>query len=344
MTDRATPTAYSRRPMNDHIRTAVGPRVRARSQHAPLGAEGPPSGPPSDRADTSAASRPRGLATAVERWLDLPGRGRVWVRDCAGPSPNAPTALLLHGLGATARLTWGESYDVLAEHMRVIAVDHRGHGNGLRTRRFRLEDCADDAIAAATALGASRSVLVGYSLGGPIALLGWQRHRERVAGLVLAATAAHFGGTRRTQVARLLAPMASLLARLRPEQTRRMIVERALFRVDRPDMAPWIEREIAGHHPPTLIQAARAAWAFSFGDQLAGIDVPVSVVITAEDDRIGVARQRELAAAIPGARQWEVPGPHTACLTRADRFAPALAEACLDAWTRSVHAGRLDGE
>ena len=53
-----------------------------------------------------------------------------------------------------------------------MAIDHRGHGRGLRTlQRFRLEDAADDAAALCELLGLKDVILVGYSMGGPIALL-----------------------------------------------------------------------------------------------------------------------------------------------------------------------------
>ena len=140
---------------------------------------------------------------SIDRTVELTGRKPVWIRDIPGPGPDAPAVLLLHGLGATARLNWGPSFRPLSQHFRVLALDHRGHGKGLRTGRFRLEDCADDAIHAAEALGISRLVAVGYSMGGPIASLAWRRHRERVAGLVLCATSRHFASRTAAHAARL---------------------------------------------------------------------------------------------------------------------------------------------
>jgi len=43
---------------------------------------------------------------AIDRLLDFPGRGPLRVRDIPGPCDDAPGVLLLHGLGATARLNW----------------------------------------------------------------------------------------------------------------------------------------------------------------------------------------------------------------------------------------------
>ena len=77
------------------------------------------------------------------RRVELPGRGTTFVREIAGPS-GAPTLVLLHGWMTTADLNWCTSYGALGRHFRVLALDHRGHGQGIRSRRFRLEDCADD--------------------------------------------------------------------------------------------------------------------------------------------------------------------------------------------------------
>ena len=85
--------------------------------------------------------------------MELPGRGTTYVRRLEGP-PDAPTVLLLHGWTASADLNWFTCYAPLAEHYRVIALDHRGHGRGIRSRKtFRLEDCADDAVAVCDVLG-----------------------------------------------------------------------------------------------------------------------------------------------------------------------------------------------
>ena len=122
------------------------------------------------------------------RTLDLPGRGRTFIREVAGP-PGAPTLLLLHGLGATADLNWFTAYSALGRLFHVVAMDHRGHGRGIRSRtRFRLADCADDAAAVCDALGISSVVAVGYSMGGPISQLLWRRHRDVHMRLMLLGT------------------------------------------------------------------------------------------------------------------------------------------------------------
>jgi hypothetical protein len=46
------------------------------------------------------------------------------------------------------------------------------------------------------------------------------------------------------------------------------------------------------------------------------------------DELVPPERQRKPAASIPGAEVFEVEGDHSACISRADLFVPALVEAC----------------
>ena len=124
--------------------------------------------------------------------LTLPGRGTTFVRSLPGP-PGAPTVLLLHGWIASGGLNWLTAFGPLSKRYRVIAPDMRGHARGLRSRRrFRLADCADDMAALLELVDATPAIVVGYSMGGPIAQLLWRRHEASVAGLVLCATADRF--------------------------------------------------------------------------------------------------------------------------------------------------------
>ncbi len=249
------------------------------------------------------------------------------VRDIPGP-PGAMPVMLLHGLGATARLNWGPCFRPLAEHFRVLALDHRGHGRGLRTRRFRLEQCADDAAEAARVRGAGRFIAVGYSMGGPIASLTWRRHPDQVAGLVLCATSRHFMRRDVARMARMGLPAAALMARLMPSVAHQRMLQRMLARIEHPELRDRIHQEFVGHNPATLIQATHALSRFSSHDWIGQVDVPAAVIVTTRDELVPPDRQRKLAASIPGAEIFEVDGDHGACIGRADLFVPALVAAC----------------
>ncbi|MEM7136276.1 MAG: alpha/beta fold hydrolase [Myxococcota bacterium] len=235
--------------------------------------------------------------------------------------------MLLHGLAATGELNWATAFSDLAERYHVVAVDHRGHGRGISTRRFRLKDCADDAVAVADALGVRRFIAVGYSMGGPIAKLCWSRHPDRVRGLVLCATAKHFT-PRYSVLARAALPGAVVGARLAPKLVLRQIIEGMLGDIQAPELREYVRNEMAGSDPATLAQATRAVIRFSSRDWVSNISVPTSVVVMTRDAVVPTRRQYSLASAIPGAKQFEVDGDHFACANRRTGFVRELVAAC----------------
>jgi len=271
---------------------------------------------------------------AIDREVQLPGRGRVFVRDIPGP-PGAAAVVLLHGLGATARLNWGPSFRALSREFRVVSLDHRGHGRGLRTTRFRLEECADDAAAVAERLGLGRFVAVGYSMGGPIASLTWRRHPEQVAGLVLCATARNFVPRGVARAARVFLPAAAEVARLVPDAARGRMLARMLARIEHPGLRDRVTEELGGHSPASVLQAAGAVASFSSHDWIGRVNVPTAVVVTTRDELVAPVRQRKLAASIEGATVYEVDGDHAACIADADLFVPTLITACHDVAVRA---------
>lgn len=269
--------------------------------------------------------------------MKLPGRGTTFVRRLEGPR-GAPTLMLLHGLAATADVNWFTAYEALGRSFNVVAMDHRGHGRGIRSLRpFRLADCADDVAALAEHLGLSSIIPVGYSMGGPIAQLTWRRHRELVSGLVLCATARSFAS--RDPRTRLL--FSSLLplsaaARVTPPSWRDRVAETFVSaRTQGRPLAEWAGNELRSHDAATVLQAASAVGRFRSSPWISDVDVPAAVVLTTRDQLVSPARQRRLADAIPGARVYPVEADHAACVTAARRFVPALVSACHDVASRA---------
>jgi len=254
--------------------------------------------------------------------------------EVRGPE-GAPTVLLLHGLAATGRLNWVTSLAALSERYHVLVVDHRGHGRGIRTHHFRLADCADDAILLADALGIESVIAVGYSMGGPIAKLAWSRHRGRVRGLVLCATANHFLWREARGIASAVFPGMIMAARVAPQFFRERMVGGMLNGVPPGEGRDFASRELLASDPATVMQAARAVIRFSSHDWASNIDVPTAVLVMTRDHLVPTPRQYRLAASIPDARVFEVAGDHLACIRNPDRFVPALLAACEDVEHRS---------
>ena len=268
--------------------------------------------------------------------IELPGRGTTFVRSLPGP-PDAPTLVLLHGWTASADLNWFRCYEPLGEQYRVLALDHRGHGKGIRSKKtFRLEDCADDAVAVCDVLGIEQFIPVGYSMGGPVAQLMWHRHRERVAGLVLCATAGYFASSREERLSFLGISGLAALARLTPAQARSWLTEQFYLQHKTTEWEPWAINEASLHDWRAVLEAGRAIGSFSSREWLGEVSAPTSVLITMRDRVVPVRRQVRLFESIRGAEAFRVDGDHDAVVANAERFVPTLLRAVHSVVERSA--------
>ena len=241
-----------------------------------------------------------------------------------------PPLLLLHGWTSTAALNFYRCFPALTSRYRVVALDQRGHGRGVRSRLpFRLEDCADDAAAVVGALDLGPCTVVGYSMGGPVAQFMWRRHRETVGGLVLCATAAHFPTPRFNGAVGAVTAGAAAALSLVPSSLRRSGMSYATSRwTANAGAAAWATEEWSRHDPSALVQAGVALSRFDSRDWIGQVDVPSAVVITELDMTVSPRRQRRLAEAIPGAVVFPVQGDHRVVADAPREFVPALLSAC----------------
>ena len=230
--------------------------------------------------------------------------------------------LLLHGWLVSADLNWHAAYGPLREAgHRVLALDHRGHGRGLRPLvPFRLADCAADAAAIVRTLGLGRVIAVGYSMGGTIAQLLARDHRDVVAGLVLSGTCQHFQDPDTQRVWKWMGA-AGVAMGLAPQR----FFANGLRRQGIPDSEPaaWLLSELKRHNPKDTAEAGRELGRFDSRPWLRSIDVPAAMVLTARDRAVSPAKQRELADAV-GATVFEVPLDHLQLTSRPDEYNPAL--------------------
>lgn len=266
------------------------------------------------------------------RIVDLPGRGSTFVTEAG--NPDGPPLIMLHALACTGLLTWYPALRALEERYRIVIFDQRWHGRGVRSPEFRLEDCADDVVAVADALGVDRFTAVGYSLGALVAQLVWQRHRERTAGLVLGAATTGF---RRHARERLALDAITRGVRAFPKQPP---LPRA-----RPDDVGgvanmWALRQFRQTGSATIGAGIAEIGRFDSTAWVTEIDVPTSVIVTADDRVVAPGRQRWLAGHIPDSSSYEVQAGHAGCVMQADRFTPAVRAACASVTARVTARAR----
>lgn len=277
---------------------------------------------------------PDGPNLPAGQMLDLPGRGQLFVRD-TGARRGVATVVLLHGWGATVDLNFFRTYEDLAKKYRVIAFDMRGHGRGLRPRAFfRLEDCADDVVAVAEALGIDQIIPIGYSMGGVVAQLVAHRHPARVAGLVLCATSKKFRSNgRERKLWDTSMSFAAAALTLTPAGFRTNLLGKFLLVRKEPGTPKWMLDEIARTDPALVVQAGLALgrfdatpWIGELGSE-GSSGIPASVVIMQHDQTVSTPRQRKLAAALSGATSFEIDADHRAAVNNPELFNPALLSA-----------------
>ena len=271
--------------------------------------------------ETTAAAPVPPFEMPPARTVLVPGRGEFFIRDSGlahSGDPARPTVMLLHGWMATADLNWCGVYPALIEAgYRVLAIDHRGHGRGLRPlTRFRLTDCAADAAAVLRTLELAPAVVVGYSMGGAIAQLVARDHRDVLSGLILSGTAQHFTG--RHWIA--MGPLGLALS-LAPNRTWSAGFKRAgLASTER---AMWVKSELLRHSATDMAEAGRELGRFDSRPWLHTVKVPAAVVLTSRDDAVSPHRQQRLAEALDAA-VFDAPIRHIQITTAYKKYNPAL--------------------
>ncbi len=285
---------------------------------------------------TTAIGRRERPELPAGRQIELPGRGTTFVRDVPGPE-GAPVLVLLHGWSSTADLNWHPYYEPLSRHFRVIALDHRGHGRGIRHQRdFLLEDCADDVAALADVLDIRHVIAAGYSMGGPIAQLLWRRHPHLVDGLVFCSTGAAFRTTARLRV---LFRAAAGVSAVRGTGTVSTVAGSALSVVARWNglrgESPWGLEQIAGHDWGELVEAGREIGRYDARPWIGDVSVPTSVIASLGDEVVPTRSQIRLAGAIPGATLRQIEGGHHRCVTDPEGFKSVFVAACREVSARS---------
>jgi pimeloyl-ACP methyl ester carboxylesterase len=220
-----------------------------------------------------------------------------------------PPVLLVHG---TAARLWGDVPGELATSARVIDYDRRSFGASVHPPVTDLTRHRDDAAALLEALGAHPAVVVGWSIGGVIALDLALTRPDLVRALVLVEPPLH--AKRRPTPAMLRAILtAQVLGRLgRTEAGATAFLHWALGRRDGADdlaRVPPNWRAAMLANAAAIVAELRAGTGEHLAsERLASLRVPVTVLAGTESDRVFGACAGRLAETVPGAIRTMVPG------------------------------------
>jgi len=211
--------------------------------------------------------------------------------------------ILIHGFPLDHTM-WQRQIAALAQRHRVVAPDLRGFGNSEVTDgTVTMQQMADDVAGILDALGIGEPVaFCGLSMGGYVAWQFWERHRRRLAALILCDTRAaadtpEAAANRHTTAEEVLrdgpdALAETMIPKLLCEATRK----------DNPDLVTSLRRVIRATDPRGIAAASRGmAERPDFTPRLPEIDCPTLVVVGEHDAISTVDEMRSIAGAIPGA-------------------------------------------
>ena len=240
-----------------------------------------------------------------------------------------PTVLLVHGWTGN-RTFWDAQVQALRDRFTLITVDLRGHGESSHPQKgYTVGTMVGDLEALVRALRVPRIAVVGWSMGGMLALALAQRLGERMSALGLVSTSA--GGF-------LDAKNPNAIEKKQAEEMRSGVTKdfrefargfaARLFKDG--TAAPlygWAVREIQKTPPHVAAACLEAMLGFDVRKQLAKLSVPTTVLHGRHDELLPLAHGEYLAKHIKGAklRVFEGSG-HSPHLEEPEAFNAALAE------------------
>jgi 3-oxoadipate enol-lactonase len=236
--------------------------------------------------------------------------------DVSGPA-DAPAVVLCNSLGATLQM-WDPQAAALAQRLRVVRFDARGHGRSpVPVGPYSIDDLAGDVISLLDRLDLPRAHVVGLSLGGMVAMRVASRWPERVDRLVLMCTAPALGPPS-GWVERAALVRAQGAAAVAPAVTARWLTD--AHRAADPELAQQVEAMIAATPAEGYAASCAAIEELDLWPDLAAI-VASTLVVAGSDDPVTPPDVVErMAAAVAGSRFAVVDGAaHLANLDQPER-------------------------
>jgi len=218
---------------------------------------------------------------------------------------SGPPLVLLHGLGSSSR-DWEYQVPAFAEHCHVIAPDFRGHGGSDRCDGYTVPRFAADTWALLDHLGVGAPALLGYSMGGAVAMQMALDRPGAPTRLVLSNTLPSF---RTDTLAKrwLLWTRLFLMGWLGPRRLSEVMSRRLYPRPDQAELRARVARRNAENDKNVYLETVRALTRWSAADRLDRLAMPV-LILAAEQDYFLRHETEAFASALPDARVVHFPG------------------------------------
>ena len=233
-----------------------------------------------------------------------------------GPE-GGPVLMLSSSLGTRAEM-WAPQIAALSDTWRVLAYDHRGHGDSpVPAPPWEIADVAGDALELLDAHGVERVCFCGLSMGAMVGMWLASHAPERIDRLVLCCTTAYFPDK---------APWHERVAAVREagsvEAVADAVVERWLtpgYAAAHPEARARLREMLATTPTDGYVAACEAIMNMDLRDDLASITAPTLVIAGADDQSTPLDHLERIAAAVPAARLEVLsPGAHVVNVEQSD--------------------------
>jgi 3-oxoadipate enol-lactonase len=253
------------------------------------------------------------VSEAVELHHEIDGR------------PDGPALVLGGSLGATLAM-WEPQLPSLADSVRLIRFDHRGHGaSPVPDGPYEIADLGRDVLALLDRLGLERATYCGLSLGGMVGQWLAINAPERIERVILISTAAHLPPAQAWHDRADAVRSAGT-----PEVVADAVIARwftSAFAAADPELVARHRAMITATPAEGYAGCSEAIAELDLRAGLAGIAAPTLVISAAQDPSIPPQHGRAIAAAVPGSR-FELldPGAHLVSVERAPEATALIAD------------------
>ncbi len=226
--------------------------------------------------------------------------------------------MLLHSAWASHDW-WRWQIPALSQNYRTYAVDIRGHGQSTPLQRvYSVEGFTKDLHIFLNTLAIEKTALVGWSLGGIIAMQYCLDHSSKVNALVLIATQGHKNSRLKLKIIfyYLQAHLSLLMDFAQPRKYDRTSqsfpsqsgewlerqVKNMLSSKTPKEVCDWIINDIANNPRKNFFEIIKSVWNWEAGDRLKQIKVP-SLILVGDRDNLTPSRISQLLhTTIPGSK------------------------------------------
>jgi len=243
----------------------------------------------------------------------------------AAGDPSLPPLVFLHGIGGAAR-AWRGQLEFFRDRYRAIAWDMPGYGGSAALPTVSIAALADALQDFLQQVGATKSILVGHSIGGMIVQQLLAKNPRIAAAVVLAQTSPAFGKPdgdwQKSFLAARLGPLdrGETLVSLAPTLVKELVG-------DDPDVTGMeLARDCMASVPEATYRATMLAlMGFDLRNALKNIAVPTLVLSGSRDNNAPAPMMAKMATYIPAATYVELEGAgHLVNLERPEAFNAAL--------------------